>query len=124
MAHNIYHVARQLPPGSCAVAVVGAAHVRGIERLFGEHAAAAQSGSPGGCSPEQMLALQERADVRPLLRLVCGTLIGARCAETFNYPYFPRFFSIFSRFPLDFWLCSLDSWRPDAENGRKMGENG
>ena len=77
MAHNIYHVARQLPPGSCAVAVVGAAHVRGIERLFGEHAAAAQSGSPGGCSPEQMLALQERADVQPLLRLVCGTLIGA-----------------------------------------------
>ena len=46
------------------------------------------------------------------------------CAETFNYPHFPRFFSIFSRFPLDFWLCSLDSWRPDGENGRKMGENG
>ena len=47
-----------------------------------------------------------------------------RCAETFNYPYFPRFLSIFSRFPLDFWPCSLDSWRPDAENGRKMGKNG
>ena len=47
-----------------------------------------------------------------------------RCAETFNYPYFPRFFSIFSRFPRDFWPCSLDSWRPDGENGRKMGETG
>ena len=47
-----------------------------------------------------------------------------RCAQAFNCPYFPRFFSIFSRFPLDFWLCFLDSWRPDAENGRKMGENG
>ena len=45
-------------------------------------------------------------------------------AQAFNYPYFPRFFSIFSRFPRDFWPCSLDSWRPDAENGRKMGENG
>ena len=45
-------------------------------------------------------------------------------AQAFNYPYFPRFLSIFSRFPLDFWPCSLDSWRPDAENGRKMGENG
>ena len=42
----------------------------------------------------------------------------------FNYPHFPRFFPISSRFPLDFWPCSLDSWRPDAENGRKMGENG
>ncbi len=35
-----------------------------------------------------------------------------------------RFFPIFSRFPRDFWPCSLDSWRPDAENGRKMGKNG
>ena len=48
----------------------------------------------------------------------------ARCAQAFNYPHFPRFFSIFSRFPLDFWPCSLDSWRPDAENGRKMGKSG
>jgi len=53
-----------------------------------------------------------------------GQTETARCAETFNYPYFPRFFSLFSRFPLDFWPCSLDSWRSDAENGRKMGENG
>ena len=64
------------------------------------------------------------------LRLVGGTNhvgkapMSVRCAEAFNYPHFPRFFSIFSRFPRDFWLCSLDSWRPDAENGRKMGKNG
>ena len=45
-------------------------------------------------------------------------------AQAVNYPHLPRFFSIFSRFPRDFWLCFLDSWRPDAENGRKMGENG
>ena len=38
--------------------------------------------------------------------------------------FFPRFFPIFSRFPRDFWPCSLDSWRPDAENGRKMGKDG
>ena len=44
--------------------------------------------------------------------------------QAFNYPYFPRFFSIFSRFPLDFWPCSLDSWRPDEENGRKMVKMG
>ena len=57
--------------------------------------------------------------------VLCSCFIGwPRCAETFNYPHFPRFFSIFSRFPRDFWPCSLDSWRPDAENGRKMGENG
>ena len=36
----------------------------------------------------------------------------------------PLFFPIFSRFFRDFWPCSLDSWRPDAENGRKMGESG
>eukprot|EP01045_Picozoa_sp_COSAG04_P001217 COSAG04_NODE_38_length_33641_cov_13.222527_19_plen_189_part_00 len=56
--------------------------------------------------------------------IIGGPNRDPRCAEAFNYPYFPRFFSIFSRFPLDFWLCSLDSWRPDAENGRIMGENG
>ena len=39
-------------------------------------------------------------------------------------PIFRDFFPIFSRFPRGFWPCSLDSWRPDAENGRKMGENG
>ena len=47
--------------------------------------------------------------------------ISLRCAEAFNYPHFPRFFSIFSRFLPDFWPCSLDSWRSDGENGFKNG---
>ena len=56
---------------------------------------------------------------------LCTTFSSAlRCAEAFNHPHFNRFFSIFSRFPRGFWPCSLDSWRPDGENGRKMGENG
>ena len=29
--------------------------------------------------------------------------MGTRCAQAFNYPLFNRFFSSFSRFPLDFW---------------------
>ena len=56
----------------------------------------------------------------------CPVLVihGVQVRQAFNYPLLNRFFSIFSRFPRDFWPCSLDSWRPDGENGRKMGENG
>eukprot|EP01045_Picozoa_sp_COSAG04_P026677 COSAG04_NODE_3749_length_2560_cov_2.186103_2_plen_245_part_00 len=53
-----------------------------------------------------------------------AVLVDVRSEAEYRYPHLPRFFSIFSRFPLDFWPCSLDSWRPDGDDGRKMGENG
>ena len=39
-------------------------------------------------------------------------------------PVFPDLYRFFPRFPRDFWPRSLDSWRPDGENGRKVGKNG
>ena len=70
------------------------------------------------------LAAMAALPLRLLRRLDSTRNSSWKAAQAFNYPYFPRFFSISSRFPRDFWPCSLDSWRPDAENGRKMGENG
>ena len=63
-----------------------------------------------------------------LLRYVSGVTINdavqvRKPKPSLKHPHFP---SISSRFvPVflpDFWPCSLDSWRQDAENGRKMGK--
>ena len=62
---------------------------------------------------------------RPYQRLLLGALLRyTGRPKLLIAPFFQDFFRFLSRFPLDFWPCSLDSWRPDAENGRKMGENG
>ena len=51
-------------------------------------------------------------------------LLYLQVRPSFFLPLFSRIFIDFSRFPRDFWPCSPDSWRPDGENGRKMGGNG
>ncbi len=56
--------------------------------------------------------------------VVADVSVGPGRPKLLITPIFHDFFPIFSRFFRDFWLCSLDSWRPDAESGRKMGENG
>ena len=49
------------------------------------------------------------------------TLMPGR--PSLNLPPSSPIFLDFSRFPPDFWLCSLGSWRPDDENGAKNGGN-
>eukprot|EP01052_Picozoa_sp_SAG31_P011255 SAG31_NODE_634_length_13365_cov_182.161767_2_plen_486_part_00 len=47
LAHSIWHVASALPPGSSAVAVLGAAHLAGVRQLLSDTSGAR---SFGGCS--------------------------------------------------------------------------
>ena len=55
------------------------------------------------------------------LAVACSTA-SYQVRPSLYYPHFPRFLLIGSRVFLAFWPCSLDSRRPDGENGRKTGE--
>lgn len=78
--HHIFHVARGLHPQSCAVAVVGAAHVQGIEQLFRAYSAQEEQLQAQICSAhhcgrqDEILELYKPADLTPVFHLACGYL--------------------------------------------------
>ena len=82
MSHALFHAACRTPPGDSVVAVVGAAHVPGIVRLFNAQAAATAARRAGSCSAsrcgrqDEILELGQRADVMPMLRTATAALLG------------------------------------------------
>mmetsp|Transcript_126843 Transcript_126843/g.370861 ORF Transcript_126843/g.370861 Transcript_126843/m.370861 type:complete len:382 (-) Transcript_126843:325-1470(-) len=84
LSHEIHHACSILPPGSCAVAVLGAAHVGGVTRHFGSFGQRGCAVARCGVGDEvQALHTVPRAPLYGIaggLLLMCGASLTGRWA--------------------------------------------